>query len=184
MYEAYWELDRKPFEPGADVAAYYPSEAHQAAMLKLRYAIEGRTGVAVLAGSAGSGKSLLVRLLAERLPPEIGPLVHIVYPQMATAELLAYLATELDGEERSTAAVDESVGRIQRFLTKNMAKGLHAVVAIDEAHLLEGARTFEALRLLLNFESGGHPGLTFLLIGQPVLLPMLERLPLSSTLGS
>ena len=178
MYEAYWQLQRRPFDPGADPAAYYPGEAHQAALLKLRYALEGHSGGALLAGPSGCGKTLLVRMLAERMPEEYSPFVHLVYPQMPTAELLAYLAAELQAPELDGGtSIDISVRRIQQLLAENAAAGRHAVVAIDEAHLLEGNRTFEALRLLLNFESEARPGLTLLLVGQPGLLPLLGRMP-------
>jgi general secretion pathway protein A len=179
MYESYWQLKRKPFECGADVSAYYPGECHQAALLKLRYAIESRLGGALLTGASGSGKTLLVRMLAERMPPEYTPFVHLVFPQMPTAELLAYLAAELRAPESTTRGqtIDGTVRRIQQLLAENAAAGRHAVIAIDEAHLLEGGRTFEALRLLLNFETAARPGLTLLLVGQPALLPMLERMP-------
>ena len=69
-----------------------------------------------------------------------------------------------------------SVRRISDFLRGNAEKGRHAVVAVNEAHLLD-APTLEALRLLLNFEPGGTPAMTLLLVGQPPLLPMIDRLP-------
>jgi len=189
MYESYWQLQKKPFECGTETASYYPSEGHQAALLKLRYAIESRSGGALLAGGSGAGKTLLVRLLAERLPPQFSPFVHLVFPQMSTAELLSYLAGELGADEmggsataRLTAAsvrftLDESIQRIARRLAANVAAGKHAVLVVDEAHLLEGQKTFEALRLLMNFETGSRPGLTLLLVGQTGLLPIVERLP-------
>ncbi len=193
MYESYWQLQKKPFECGAETASYYPSEGHQAALLKLRYAIESRNGGALLAGGSGAGKTLLVRLLAERLPPQFTPFVHLVFPQMSTGELLSYLAGELGADEGGGSAatsstshlpstrlrytVDESIHRIAHRLAANAASGRHAVLAVDEAHLLEGQRTFEALRLLMNFETGSRPGLTLLLVGQTGLLPIVERLP-------
>ncbi|HEX4150241.1 MAG TPA: AAA family ATPase [Pirellulales bacterium] len=177
MYEAYWQLERKPFESGVDIAAYYPGEAHQAALLKLRYAVESRSGGALLAGAGGSGKTMLVRLLAERMPEEFKPFVHLVFPQMPIAELLSWLSAELENRAPGSAPTDDSVRRIQRFLSDNAAAGRHAVLAIDEAHLLESPRTLETLRLLLNFETAGRPGLTLLLVGQPMLIPMIERMP-------
>lgn len=176
MYENYWQLERKPFEPGVDTAAYYPGEAHQAALLKLRYAIENRSGGALLAGAAGSGKTMLVRMLAQRAGEQFRPFVHMVFPQMATAELLAWVAAELENAEPGQTATEDSVRRIQRFLADNAAAGRHAVLAIDEAHLLE-SRTLETLRLLLNFEAAGRPALSLVLVGQPMLIPMVERLP-------
>ncbi len=183
MYESHWQLSRRPFDPGSDATWYYPSEAHQAALLKLRYAVENRCPAALVAGASGTGKTLLVRLLAERLGESFRPFVHLVYPAMPTAELLAYLAAELTGGDdadmhaASHPTIDQSVRCIQQFIEANAAEDRHAVIAIDEAHLIEGARTFEALRLLLNFEAASRPGLTLLLVGQSSLLPIVDRMP-------
>jgi len=179
MYESYWQLQQKPFENTADPRFYYPGEPHQAALLKLRYAIENRRGGALLAGVSGSGKTLAANMLPGMLGKAFSPFVHLVFPQMSTAELLAYLAGELDGSSTAAAAagVDESVRRIERFLADNTERGRHAVLIIDEAHLLDNTRTLEALRLLLNFQPGGKPGLTLLLVGQTGLLPVLQRMP-------
>ncbi|MBI2823460.1 MAG: AAA family ATPase [Planctomycetia bacterium] len=179
MYECYWKLAHKPFESGVDPRAYYPADTHQAALAKLRYAIENRRDAALLTGPSGTGKTMLVRLLFEQLGESYGPLVHLVYPQMGPAELLAWLAVELGagGSEAAPTTVDTSVRRIQRRLTENATQGKHAVIAIDEAHLVEGNRAFETLRLLLNFDHGAGPDLTLLLVGQTALVPMLGRMP-------
>jgi general secretion pathway protein A len=179
MYESYWHLKQKPFENSADPRFYFSAESHQAALLKLRYAIENGRGGALLAGGSGTGKTLLVGLLPHIVGEQFRPFAHLVFPQMPTAELLAYLAEELDGSKGTSpnGAVQESIQRIERFLAENTKQGRHAVVAVDEAHLIDDARSLEALRLLLNFESGGRPGLTLLLVGQTALLPTLERTP-------
>lgn len=179
MCESYWQLDRKPFENNSDPNFYYPCESHQGALLKLRYSIENDRGGALLAGASGLGKTLLVHLLRRQLPDDYSPFVHLVFPQMAPAELLAYLADELGAPviEPGRTTIDGSVRRLRTFLSQNTREGRHAVVAIDEAHLLEGPRVFETLRLLLNFETDSHPDLNLLLIGQPSLLPVLERMP-------
>jgi type II secretory pathway predicted ATPase ExeA len=192
MYESHWQLKQKPFENSADPRFYYPSESHQAALLKLRYAIENRRGGALLAGGSGTGKTLLAGMLRQILGEQFTPFVHLVFPQMSSAELLAYLSEELDGVAPARAGwgVPESIRRIERFLAENTRQGRHAVVAVDEAHLIENVHMLEAMRLLLNFESAGPaiggsmvesrskwPGLTLLLVGQPGLLPTLERMP-------
>lgn len=179
MYEAYWRLKQKPFENTVDPRFYYPGESHQAALLKLRYAVENRRGAALLAGPSGVGKTLVTTMLAHNLGEDFAPYVQIVFPQMPTADLLAYLADELDGARAGgpTPNVQASVRRIERFLAANAEQGRHAVVAIDEAHLLDGGETFEALRLLLNFEHDGVPALTLLLVGEASLLPAFNRMP-------
>ena len=179
MYESYWQLDRRPFENNnSDVRFYYPGESHQGAMLKLRYAVENRRTAALLSGASGSGKTLLVGQLRRHLAKQFSPIVHLVFPQMPAELLLAYLADELGAPGGSrTENIEFTVRRIHGFLSQNAAQNQHAVVAIDEAHLLENTRTWEALRLLLNFEVGGQPALTLLLVGQPALLAQMDRMP-------
>jgi len=179
MYESYWNLTGKPFENGADDRFYFPSESHQGALLKLRYAVENFHGGALLTGSAGLGKTLLAGMLSRALDDSFGPFAHAVFPQMSTRELLQYLADELAGPDGSTADDNTatSVRRIEHFLTENAKAGRHAVLAVDEAHLLDGSETLEAIRLLLNFAPGGRPAMTLLLIGQTSILPVLKRMP-------
>jgi general secretion pathway protein A len=179
MYETYWHLTQKPFENAADPRFYYPAESHQAALLKLRYAIENHRGAALLAGPSGSGKTLVTTMLRGMLGEQCAPFVHLVFPQMSAADLLAYLADEFDGggQIAGTPNVQTSVRRIERFLAANAARGRHAIVAVDEAQLIEDPHTLEALRLLLNFEPNGQPALTLLLVGQPSILPTVNRMP-------
>jgi type II secretory pathway predicted ATPase ExeA len=179
MYEAYWQLHSRPFENCTEARFYYPSEIHQGALLKLRYAVENERGAALLTGAAGSGKTLLVGSLKRQLNPSFAPFVHIVFPQMSASELLSYLAAEVGALASQAAAVppDESVRRLQHFFIENSRRGCHAVIVVDEAQLLLDSGALETLRLLMNFEGEDKPALTLLLVGQPQLLPALERLP-------
>ncbi|MGA2255309.1 MAG: AAA family ATPase, partial [Thermoguttaceae bacterium] len=177
MYESYWQLDQKPFENSANPQFYFPGETHQAALLKLRYAVENRRGGALLSGAAGTGKTFILSLLRQALGETYSPFIHLVYPQMAPAELLAYLADEFDGGGNDGIAVHESIRRIQGALRENGEKGRHAVVVIDEAHLLENSPMLETLRMLLNFGPDGKMGMTLILVGQPGILPLLDRTP-------
>jgi general secretion pathway protein A len=186
MYKAYWQLQCRPFENYADAKFYYPSEVHQGALLKLRYAVENERGAALLTGAAGSGKTLLVQSLKRQLDPRFTPFVHLVFPQMSVSELLAYLAAEMGalGGAKGVVPVDESIRGLQRFLNENARRGSHAVIAIDEAQLLIDSDALETLRLLMNLEAEAKPALTLLLVGQPQLLPALERMPgLEARLG-
>ncbi len=186
MYQNYWQLHSRPFDHCTDGRFYYPSEVHQGALLKLRYVVENERGAALLAGPAGSGKTLVVNALRRQLGETYSPFVHLVFPQMSVRELLAYLAAEMGALASPSGAtpIDESVRRLQHFLTENSRRGYHAVAAIDEAHLLVDGEALDSLRLLTNMEGTNKPALTLLLVGQPQLLPALERLPaLEARLG-
>jgi general secretion pathway protein A len=186
MYKAYWQLHSRPFDNSIDSRFYYPSEVHQGALLKLRYVVENERGAALLAGASGLGKTLVVGALKRQLGDSFSPFVHLVFPQMSVRELLAYLAAEMGALPNPSAPVpiDESIRRLQHFLVENTRRGHQAVVAIDEAHLLVDGEALDSLRLLMNLEAGPKPAMTLILVGQPQLLPALERLPaLEARLG-
>jgi general secretion pathway protein A len=177
MYEPYWQLETKPFEHTSDVRFYYPGEAHQGALLKLRYAVESQRGAALLTGAAGLGKTLLVQTLARQLHERYAPFVRLVFPQMPPDQLLAYLANRLTGARSEHASLAESLRKIEDALRENVKAGRRAVLVIDEAQHLCESGTLETIRLLLNLETAAGAGFTLLLVGQPLLLPTLDRMP-------
>src|SRR5450432_641500 len=161
MYLDYWQLTQQPFEPVADRAGFYPCETHEAALLKLRYAVENHRGAALLAGPSGSGKTMLLHLLREGLAQRFNPVVQLVFPQMSGRDLLVYFAEQFGAPPADPArhTVEESVRRLESFLVENVKAGRQAVAIVDEAHLLEDCAALETLRLLLNFEAAGRPAL-------------------------
>ena len=181
MYESYWKLDQKPFENNIDPHFYYPSESHQAALLKLRYAVENRRSAALLTGASGTGKTLLCAMLSDMVGQQFTPTVRLVFPQMACDELLAYLANELTGAELNTPtpSTQQSIRQIEHFLTENTRQGNHAVVIVDEAHLIQSVDTLEALRPLTNFEFEGTPVMTLILF--EIVSWMLHDMMISSS---
>lgn len=179
MYLDYWQLASKPFEPTANRANFFSCESHEAALLKLRYAVENRRGAVLLAGPSGVGKTMLVQMFRSELPAAFQPQVSIVFPQMSSRDLLVYLAEELGAPaaENPRHTIEESIRRIESLLRRNAEQDRQAVVVIDEAHLLEDCGALETLRLLLNFEFGSGPALTLVLIGQMSLVSAVTRLP-------
>lgn len=177
MYQEYWQLESKPFEPAGDSCFFFDSESHQGSLHKLRYAIESRRSAALLTGPSGTGKTLLLNRLRQQLGDGVGPFVQVVFPQMSSRDLLVYLAEQLGAPPADPPryTIEESLRRLERLLQENCRQGRHAVIAIDEAHLLEDSGLLEPLRLLLNLQVDGQPPFTLLLVGQPGLLPALER---------
>ena len=181
MYEEYWQLESKPFAHGSG-DAFFVSETHHGAQLKLRYAIEERRAAAVLAGPSGVGKSILVERLISELNESVAPVARVVFPQMSDRDLLAYLAAQLGAPDHQDGAtprnsVADSISRLEQRFTTNQAEGRHALLVIDEAHLLEDTGLLETVRLLLNLGPGPQPPMTLLLVGQMGLLSALGRTP-------
>jgi type II secretory pathway predicted ATPase ExeA len=177
MYESHWQLAARPFDHSADARFYYPGESQQGALLKLRYALENRRGAALLTGAAGLGKTLLAQTLTRQLGESISPKVHLVFPQMPSGQFLAYLADQLGAGGGPTLTIEQSLRRIETRLRENTKAGKHAVIVIDEAHLLDDSQVLETVRLLLNLEHEARPLASFLLTGQTSLLLAIERRP-------
>lgn len=179
MYEEYWRFKSRPFENRSSAEYYYPSETHQAAMLKLRYAIENRRAAGLLCGPTGMGKSLIADLLLRQLGETFRPVYNLVFPTLSAEQLLRYLVDQIDsssGDWPREPSAD--LMRFERLLKKNLEQNRHAVIVVDEAHLLEQNGLLEPLRLLLNVASSQSPGesaWTLVLIGQPTLLSHVER---------
>lgn len=180
MYESHWNLHCRPFENRSESAFYYPSESHQAALLKLRYAIENRRAAAVLCGVNGMGKSLLIQSLRNQLPDDITPIIHFVYPAMEASQLIRSLACRLDNHANPQSVPDMAcaIDRIESIFRENVRQNKHAVIVLDEAHLLEQHGLLEPVRLLLNLAAGegeGEAAATIIFGGQPTLLPQIQR---------
>lgn len=177
MYEEYWQLASKPFEPAATESFRFASAGQQATLHKLRYAVESRRGAALLAGPSGAGKTLLIDILSEQLGESVGKFVRVVFPLMSSRDFLVYLAEQLGAPPADPPqhTVEESLRRLEFAFQENNRRGQHAVIVVDEAHLLEDSGLLETLRLLLNLQSEGHAVFTLLFLGQTSLLSAMQR---------
>lgn len=177
MYEEYWQLATKPFEPTAAESFRFTPASQQAALHKLRYAVESRRGAALLAGPSGSGKTLLSDILSEQLGDNVGKFVRVVFPLMSSRDFLVYLAEQLGAPPADPPqhTVEESLRRLEFAFQENSRNNQHAVIVVDEAHLLEDSGLLETLRLLLNLQTNGQAAFTLLLLGQTSLLSAMQR---------
>ena len=74
----------------------------------------------------------------KHLSKQFCPCVQLIFPQMPSTDLLAYLADELAGPKNDgQQTIDRTVRRIQQFVNQNAAEDQHAVIAIEEAHLID-----------------------------------------------
>lgn len=181
MYEAYWQLDSRPFDHSADARFYYPGESQQGAALKLRYAVEMRQPAALLAGPAGVGKTTLVQHLLRNCSAALSPRLNLVYPQLPGDQLVNYLSGQFLAASglavEKTETHEQSLQQFETALGENARAGKHALVIIDEAQLLATNGGLETVRLLLNLQCDGLPVATILLVGQTGLLVAVERMP-------
>jgi general secretion pathway protein A len=174
MYLQYFGLRENPFALPPDPRYLYLSLRHQEALAHLSYAITAGGGFAVLTGEVGTGKTMMVRAMLERLPGNVD-VALILYPMLSVHEFVAAICDELGvGYPKDTGSLKTLIDALNRFLLDNHAKGRRTVLIIDEAHQLSH-EVLEQVRLLTNLETTKDKLLQILLIGQPELAAVLAQ---------
>lgn len=176
MYLEYWGLKEKPFENTPDPRFLYYSREHGEAMVTLQYAVTENKGAAMLTGDYGCGKTLLVRALIAGLDPNKFEIGLVVNPPPSGEELLREILYQL-GSDRRPSGRTEILRHIEEILYENARTGKITVVVIDEAQLIANFRILEDIRLLLNYQLDDRFLLTLVLVGQPELRPMVQKIP-------
>src|SRR4029078_7908751 len=90
MYEAFFNLRKKPFELVPDPSFIYLSRSHRKAITYLDYGIRERAGFILLTGDVGSGKTTLIcDLLKKRYERVL--LSKVFNTRVSSEELLAMI---------------------------------------------------------------------------------------------
>lgn len=166
LYLEHFGLDEAPFRITPHTDFFFDGADRGATLEALMYAIVHDEGIVKVSGEVGSGKTMLCRVLMERLPAQVET-IYLATPSLARDEILHALADELDlplSVERTSLALRE----LQEQLIRLYAAGRRVVVLIDEAHVMP-EETLEQVRLLSNLESNRHKLLQIVLFGQPEL---------------
>ncbi len=176
MYEAYWKLNRRPFDDGVAPEFYSPSPSHQASLLKLRYLIEQQKGIGLIVGDHGLGKTFLTHVLERECQDEkTGPFIRLVIPALSANETLAYLANRLGAHIDSTSGGESVLLALEEKMQELSRQGKHPVFVIDDAHLLD-MEHLDYLRLLSNLRENGVGNFSIILSGRTDLLSKIKRL--------
>lgn len=176
MYLDYWELKEKPFENTPDPRFFFQSRQHREGLMRLLYAIHEAKGAALLTGEYGCGKTTLIRTVINEIDHQKYPVVLLTNPRWSAEELLREILYQLgtdDIPERKT----DILHKINEHLYRNLTQGMHTVIIVDEAQVIEDPMTFEELRLLLNFQLNDKFMLTLIFSGQPELREKMRTLP-------
>jgi len=166
----YYGLSEEPFSIVPLTNFYYHNDQHDQAFLRLKRAVEGMRGLAVLVGDVGTGKTLLARRLLESLPEDRyeAALLVVLHADVTGDWLVRRIAGQVGVAETGGDKVDV-IGRLYSRLNEIAEEGRKAAILIDEAHMLRSAETLEEIRGLLNLELAESKLLSIVMFGMPEL---------------
>jgi general secretion pathway protein A len=165
MFTDFYGLTAAPFQLTPDSRFWFASGTHKKAMAYLGYGLAQGEGFIVVTGDIGAGKTTLTGHLMDTIDPARVQAIRIVSTQVEGDDMLRLTAQGLglptEGVEKA-----QLLDRIERHLMDTGRGGRRTLLVIDEAQNLPTS-ALEELRMLSNFQSGGHALLQIFLLGQP-----------------
>jgi general secretion pathway protein A len=169
MYERFFGLSDKPFEVTPDSKFLFLSSNHLEVMNTMLLGIRDRKGLIVVTGEVGTGKTILVHSVLERLEEGVKS-AFIFHTTLTFEELLKAILVEL---EQPTPGKDEKIlwEQLVQYSKQVSAQEETLAIIIDEAHKLDEAVIKKLLQRVIEPRSR-H--LQIILVGQPELEKKLE----------
>lgn len=175
MYLEYYSLERPPFRITPDPSLFFTGGANGRGVVleALLYAVKSGEGILKVVGEVGSGKTMLCRMLEDRLPESV-EIVYLANPNLSPHDILYAIAFELK------LATDHSTQRLvlmqqlQEYLLKQHSLNRTVLVIVEEAQSMP-LETLEEIRLFSNLETHQHKLMQIVLFGQPELDKNLEQ---------
>ncbi len=167
MYLEHFGLREAPFRITPHTEFFFSGANRGATLEALLYAVTAGEGLVKVTGEVGSGKTMLCRVLMERLPQSVET-IYLAVPSLSRDEMLAAVAGELGVDIAASAGTTRLLHALQDKLIEIHSRGRQVVALIDEAHAIPLA-TLEEIRLLSNLETDTDKLLQIVLFGQPEL---------------
>jgi type II secretory pathway predicted ATPase ExeA len=189
-YLEYYKLREHPFSNVVDNRFYYNSPQHAQALIKLKYAIDTKKGLAVVIGDIGAGKTTLARRLLEDLDEARyeATLLVIIHSSVSSEWLLKKFAMQLGVKTIPDDKLD-LLSYLYRALLDIGKSGKTAVLLMDEVQMLKSTEIMEEFRGLLNMEMPGGKMINLVFFGlsnlEEVLAldePLKQRVAMKITL--
>ena len=172
MYESFYGFRERPFDLTPNPRFLVMTDVHREALSNLEYGIASRTGITLLVGDAGTGKTTLIRTALERQPSRVH-CVHLQNPALTRAEFVEMLAWRFELSDRARESKTALLLELEEVLRKRAEAGESTVLLIDEAQSLP-RDILEEIRLLANIETTERKLLSVIMAGQPEVTSLLN----------
>ena len=128
MYLEHFGLREAPFKITPHTEFFFAGANRGETLEALVYAITSGEGIVKVTGEVGAGKTMLSRVLMERLPANVET-IYLAVPSLSRDEMLAVIAEDL-GVETNGLHTTKIIRALQETLIKLHAEGRQVVAAI------------------------------------------------------
>jgi len=173
MYERFYGLRERPFDLTPNPRFLFMTAQHREALTTLEYGLSRRTGIALLVGDAGTGKTTIVHAALQSQSVQRSHVVYLNNPALTRNEFIEFLAAGFDLSPSAAASKTRLLAELTDALATRHAAGTMAALVIDEAQCLPDG-LLEEIRLLANIESASEKLLSIILAGQPEIAVRLN----------
>ena len=161
MYDKQNSFVRQPFSAIPDVTGYYPAESIEKARKTIERVLENASGIPLVFGETGTGKSLLLRLI-ERQYAENWHAVYLANQRLRSPKALYQHL--LFAVHQSFCGLEENELRLLFLDYLRQDETCVIVLLIDEAHFICRS-VFEELRVLMHYNDESCTNVRFVLAG-------------------
>jgi len=173
MYERFYGLRERPFDLTPNPRFLFMTAQHREALTTLEYGLSRRTGIALLVGDAGTGKTTIVHAALQSQSVQRSHVVYLNNPALTRNEFIEFLAAGFDLSASAASSKTRLLAELTETLATRHAAGTMASLIIDEAQCLPDG-LLEEIRLLANIESASEKLLSIILAGQPEIAVRLN----------
>ena len=161
MYNEFYGFSEKPFELTPNPRFLYLTRSHREALASMTHGIKNRKGFISITGGVGTGKTILIHSLLDRLDQKVKT-VLIFHTTITFTDLLKTIVQELDLPTVKESRMD-LLHQLIQYLVLMGKRGETLVIIIDEAQKLP-RRVMEELQMFADLRS---KGIQIVFVGQP-----------------
>lgn len=176
MYNELFGLEKNPFTLTPDPAFLFLSEQFREALSGITRAIFQGSGITVLTGDVGTGKTALLSRLLGFLPGS--KLQFSVVRAPSPFEIVELMLLDF-GLKPIPSDSAQRLQSLRNLILEAQNKGRVSVLIVEEAEKLGAEAVAEISSLESYFRCDGHGSFHILLVGQPDLKESLQHGPLS-----